>query len=62
MAGSTTREPLAQAKFVSDPEYVQLVAENNPERFNPPAPKGLGGNPWIDPVSGKKFPGAPGAA
>lgn len=57
MAGSTTRGPLAQAKFVCDPEYLQLVAENTPERFNPPAPKNTG-NPFLD-ENGERYPGAP---
>jgi hypothetical protein len=28
---------------------------------DPPAPKARSGNPWIDPETGQRYPGAPGA-
>jgi hypothetical protein len=55
MAGSTTRGGTRFPKFVCDPEYIAIVQENTPERFNPPAPDTTG-NPYIDPTTGKPYP------
>lgn len=58
MSGSKTRGGTRQGKFTCDPEYVAHVVNNNPERLNPPAPDTTG-NPLIDPLTGKRYDGAP---
>jgi hypothetical protein len=62
MSGTAPRFP----KIAGGPEYNAFVEANTPQRFvdgavgtpNEPAPRS--GNPWIDPVSGQRYPGAPG--
>lgn len=58
MAGSTSRGSIRETKCVTDQSYAEHVRANSPPVYNPPAPN-TNGNPFIDPTTGKPYPGAP---
>lgn len=60
MSGSTTRGGSRFPKFVTDPEYLEHVQVNSRPVYNPVGPETTG-SPYIDPTTGKKYPGAPGS-
>jgi hypothetical protein len=65
MAGSNSRGSIRVPKIAGGPEYNEHVRANTPQRFvdgavgtpNEPSPRS--GNPFINPLTNERYPGAP---